>query len=208
MHPASLYSERVSSGLLCGRCAVGLIFAALVLSACVTASPKQEASVSASLAGGAPLVSAQRPLIIAHRGASGYLPEHTLEAYDLGISQGADFIEPDLVSTQDGHLVARHENRIDLTTDVAQKFPLRKTTKTVEGKVETGWFIEDFTLAEVRTLRAKERLPFRSRSFDGKFAIPTFGEVVALAKRRSAELGRTVGVYPETKQPTYFRSEL
>jgi glycerophosphoryl diester phosphodiesterase len=119
---------------------------------------------------------------------------------------GADFIEPDLVSTKDGVLIARHENEIGGTTDVADKFPGRKTTKTIDGQSITGWFTEDFTLAEIRTLRAKERLPFRSHERDGLYAIPTFDEVIALADAKSREVGRTIGVYPETKHPTYFRS--
>jgi glycerophosphoryl diester phosphodiesterase len=145
-------------------------------------------------------------LIIAHRGASGHRPEHTIEAYSLAIDMGADVIEPDLVSTKDGVLVARHENEIGGTTDVADKFPDRKTTKTIDGASVSGWFTEDFTYAELQTLRAKERLAFRSHAFDGKFPIPTFDEVIALADRRSAEVGRPVGVYPETKHPTYFKS--
>jgi glycerophosphoryl diester phosphodiesterase len=145
------------------------------------------------------------PIIIAHRGASGYRPEHTLAAYRLGAEMGADFIEPDLVCTKDGVLVARHENEISATTDVADKFPSRRTTKMVDGQTITGWFAEDFTLAEIRTLRAKERLPFRSHAYDGQFGIPTFDEVIELAQQLGRELGRPVGVYPETKHPTYFR---
>jgi len=146
------------------------------------------------------------PLIIAHRGASGHRPEHTIESYTLAIAMGADFIEPDLVSTKDGVLVARHENEIGGTTDVADKFPERKATKTIDGQPVTGWFTEDFTLAEIKTLRAKERLPFRSHTFDGRFLVPTFDEVIALADAKSREVGRPIGVYPETKHPTYFRS--
>ena len=145
-------------------------------------------------------------LIIAHRGASGHRPEHTIEAYTLAIAMGADFIEPDLVSTKDGVLIARHENEIGGTTDVAEKFPARKTTKTIDGQSITGWFTEDFTLAEIKTLRARERLPFRSHDRDGMYPIPTFEEVLALADVKSRETGRTIGVYPETKHPTYFRS--
>ena len=145
------------------------------------------------------------PLIIAHRGASGHRPEHTLEGYRLGAEMGADFIEPDLVSTKDGVLIARHENEIGGTMDVEAKFPSRRTTKTVDGQSITGWFTEDFTLAEIRTLRAKERLPFRSHAYDGQFAIPTFDEVIELAQRLGRELNRPIGVYPETKHPTYFR---
>ena len=145
-------------------------------------------------------------LIIGHRGASGHRPEHTIESYTVAIQMGADFIEPDLVSTKDGVLIARHENEIGGTTDVADKFPERKTTKTIDGQSITGWFTEDFTLAEIRTLRAKERLPFRSHERDGMYPIPTFDEVIALADAKSKDVGRTIGVYPETKHPTYFRS--
>ena len=146
-----------------------------------------------------------RPLIIAHRGASGYRPEHTLEAYALAIAQGADYIEPDLVITKDGVLVARHENEIGGTTDVAAKVPERKAVKTIDGLRVDGWFTEDLTLAELRTLRARERLPFRSPAFDGQFLVPTFDEVIALAQRGSSETGRSIGIYPETKHPSYFR---
>ncbi len=150
-------------------------------------------------------------IVIGHRGASGYRPEHTLESYRLAIRQGADFIEPDLVATKDGVLIARHENEISGTTDVAvhPEFANRKTTKTVDGQTLTGWFTEDFTLAEIKTLRAKERIPAirpRNTRFDGMFQIPTFAEVIDLAKRESKN-GRVVGIYPETKHPTYFLRE-
>jgi len=149
------------------------------------------------------------PIVIAHRGASGLRPEHTLAAYDLAIDQGADFIEPDLVPTKDDVLVARHENALADTTDVADhpEFASRRTTKTIDGHSLTGWFVEDFTLAELKTLRAKERLPKlrpANTAYDGRFEIPTLAEIIALAKRRSAETGRTIGIYPETKHPTYF----
>ena len=145
------------------------------------------------------------PIVIAHRGASGYRPEHTLASYELAIEQGADMIEPDLVPTKDGHLVARHENDITETTNVADhpEFAARRTTKTIDGEKHSGWFTEDFTLAELRTLRAKERLPLlrpENKRFDGQFAIPTFAEVIALAKKHN------VGIYPEIKHPTYFAS--
>jgi glycerophosphoryl diester phosphodiesterase len=145
------------------------------------------------------------PIVIGHRGASGYRPEHTLAAYELAIDMGADYIEPDLVSTKDGVLVARHENDITGTTDVAShpEFAGRRATKTIDGVSVTGWFTEDFTLAELRTLRAKERLPdlrVTNTAFDGLYQIPTLDEVIALAKRRQ------VGIYPETKHPTYFDS--
>jgi glycerophosphoryl diester phosphodiesterase len=146
-----------------------------------------------------------RPLIIGHRGASGHRPEHTLEGYRLAAEMGADFIEPDLVSTKDGVLIARHENEIGGTTDVEVKFPARRTTRTIDGQTVSGWFTEDFTLAEIKTLRARERLPFRSHAYDGQFAIPTFDEVIELAQRLGRELNRPIGVYPETKHPTYFR---
>ncbi|MCI4062857.1 glycerophosphodiester phosphodiesterase [Micromonospora sp. R77] len=153
----------------------------------------------------------QRPIVIGHRGASGYRPEHTLESYRLAIRLGADFIEPDLVSTKDGVLVARHENEISGTTDVAAhpEFAARKATKTIDGVAVTGWFTEDFTLAELRTLRAKERLPqvrVANTAFDGKFPVPTFQEVIDLARAESKARGRTIGVYPETKHPSYFAS--
>jgi glycerophosphoryl diester phosphodiesterase len=145
------------------------------------------------------------PLVIGHRGASGYRPEHTLASYRLAIEMGADYIEPDLVSTRDHMLVARHENDITGTTDVADhpEFADRKTTKTIDGVEHTGWFTEDFTLAELRTLRAVERLPDlrpTNTAFNGLYQIPTFQEVIDLAKRAG------VGIYPETKHPTYFDS--
>ncbi|HEY9600673.1 MAG TPA: glycerophosphodiester phosphodiesterase [Allocoleopsis sp.] len=148
------------------------------------------------------------PLIIGHRGACGYRPEHTLASYELAIEMGADYIEPDVVSTKDGILVVRHENNISETTDVSNRteFANRKTTKLIDGKAVTGWFTEDFTLEEIKTLRAKERLPFRNHSFDGQFEIPTLQEVIELAKRKSAETGRTIGIYPETKHPSYSQS--
>jgi glycerophosphoryl diester phosphodiesterase len=151
------------------------------------------------------------PLVIGHRGAAGYRPEHTLASYELAARMGADFIEPDLVATKDHVLVARHENEIGGTTDVHARpeFTCRKTTKVIDGSTISGWFTEDFTLAELKTLRAKERLPAvrqENTMYDGRFEIPTFGEVLALRERLSTELQREVGVYPETKHPTYFRS--
>ncbi len=148
------------------------------------------------------------PIIIGHRGACGYRPEHTLASYELAIEMGADYIEPDIVSTQDGILIARHENNISETTDVSERpeFANRKTTKIIDGQSVTSWFTEDFTLAEIKTLRAKERLPFRNHSFDGQSEIPTLQEVIDLAKTKSAETGRAIGIYPETKHPTYFDS--
>ena len=160
--------------------------------------PRQAAAMSAD----APM---SPPIVIAHRGASGERPEHTIAAYELAIAQGADVIEPDLVPTRDGHLVARHENEISETTNVADhpEFGARRATKTIDGRTLTGWFTEDFTLAELKTLRAKERLPQlrpANSAYDGAETIPTFEEVIALAKKHR------VGIYPETKHPTYFAS--
>jgi len=154
---------------------------------------------------------AAAPVVIGHRGAAGYRPEHTLSSYELAARMGADFIEPDLVSTKDHVLVARHENEIGGTTDVAghSEFAGRRATKVIDGIAVTGWFTEDFTLAELKTLRAKERLPAvrqENTMYDGRFEIPTFAEVLALRERLSNELHRVIGVYPETKHPTYFRS--
>jgi len=143
------------------------------------------------------------PIVIAHRGASGERPEHTLAAYELAIDQGADVIEPDLVPTKDDVLVARHENEIGGTTDVADHhaFANRRTTRTIDGQAVTGWFTEDFTLAELKTLRARERIPAlrpANATHDGRYAIPTLAEIITLAKARG------VAIYPETKHPTYF----
>lgn len=147
-----------------------------------------------------------RPIVIAHRGASGHRPEHTLEAYGLAIDMGADFIEPDLVMTRDHVLVARHENEIGETTDVAERFPTRRRTQVIDGDTVRGWFTEDFTLAELKTLRARERLEGRSRAYDGRFDVPTFDEVLAFVRARERRDARTIGVYPETKHPSHFRA--
>jgi glycerophosphoryl diester phosphodiesterase len=152
-----------------------------------------------------------RSIVIGHRGAAGYRPEHTLASYELAARLGADFIEPDLVSTKDHVLIARHENDITGTTDVAghPEFAARKRTKVVDGTTITGWFTEDFTLTELKTLRAVERLPLvrqRNTLYNGLFSVPTFQEILDLRARLSRELGREIGVYPETKHPTYFRS--
>jgi glycerophosphoryl diester phosphodiesterase len=154
---------------------------------------------------------ARAPLVIGHRGAAGYRPEHTLASYELAARMGADYIEPDLVSTRDHVLVARHENEIAATTDVAShpEFAGRRVTKVIDGAVTDGWFTEDFTLAELKTLRARERLPAVRQgctTYDGRFEIPTFAQVLALRERLSKELHRVIGVYPETKHPTYFAS--
>ncbi len=149
------------------------------------------------------------PIIIGHRGASGERPEHTLASYDRAIDEGADFVEPDLVLTRDGVLVARHENEISGTTDVADhpEFADRHATKQIDGQAVTGWFTEDFTLAELRTLRTRERLPqlrVANTRFDRLYQIPTFDEILQLVRAREAETGRVIGVYPETKHPSYF----
>lgn len=172
--------------------------AAFVLAMVALPAPAREAAISP-----------RSPIVIAHRGASGERPEHTIAAYTLAIEQGADFIEPDLVLTRDGQFVARHENDITDTTDVASRpeFADRKTSKTIDGTKHSGWFTEDFTLAELKTLRAKERLPLlrrANRRYDGRFEIATLREIIALAKAASARTGRTIGIYPETKHPSYF----
>ena len=149
-----------------------------------------------------------RPLVIGHRGTAGYLPEHTLEGYALAIELGADYIEPDLVATKDGHLIARHEPNMIATTNVGSlpQFASRKRTLVVDGVAEEGFFASDFTLAEIKTLRAVQPAGERDQGFNGRFQIPTFDEVIELAKRKGAEEGRTVGVYPETKHPTLHRN--
>ncbi|WP_042978121.1 glycerophosphodiester phosphodiesterase, partial [Burkholderia sp. AU4i] len=149
--------------------------------------------------------------VVGHRGASALRPEHTLASYRKAIEDGADVIEPDLVSTRDGVLVARHENEISGTTNVSAlpQFASRKATKTIDGAQLTGWFTEDFTLAELKTLRARERIPQvrpANTAYNDQFEIPTFDEIVALAKQMSAQTGRTIHLYPETKHPTYFQS--
>jgi glycerophosphoryl diester phosphodiesterase len=175
-----------------------LLFLVVLLPACASSALKEDRKIMA-----------KNPIIIAHRGASGERPEHTLASYTLAIEQGADYIEPDLVLTKDGVLVARHENEISETTDVSTRpeFADRKTTKTIDGEKYTGWFTEDFTLAELKTLRAKERLPQLRKAnmaYDGQFEVPTFAEVLELAQAKTKETGRTIGVYPETKHPSYF----
>ena len=162
---------------------------------------------------GAPAAAAQTPvrdadpLVIGHRGASGHLPEHTLASYALAIRLGADYVEPDLVATKDGRLIARHEPNITSTTDVASRpeFASRKRTANVDGVEETGWFASDFTLAEIKTLRAIQPATERSQAFNGRYRIPTLEQVIRLAKRHSRTSGRTIDIYPETKHPTYHR---
>jgi len=175
----------------------------------------RRAMTTAALAGtflpGLAWAQGKTPIVIGHRGCSGERPEHTVLAYERAIEQGCDFIEPDLVPTKDGHLVVRHENEIGGTTDVASRpeFAARKTAKTIDGQSLTGWFTEDFTLAEIKTLRARERLPQlrpASAAFDGQAQVLTFDEVVAIAKAATKRVGRTIGVYPEMKHPTYCAS--
>ena len=179
------------------------------------------AATALALVGAAPATADRTPAvpaahddftIVGHRGASGYRPEHTLASYELAARMGADYIEPDLVTTKDGVLVARHEPEIGGTTDVADhpEFADRKTTKSLDGVDVTGWFTEDFTLAELKTLRAKERIPdIRQHNtiYDGRYEVPTLQEVVDLSKRLSRELRREVGLYIETKHSTYFEKQ-
>jgi glycerophosphoryl diester phosphodiesterase len=174
----------------------GLLAFTLAFTSCSAASPCAEGKDMDN-----------KPIIIAHRGLSGEWPEHTLAGYQAAIEAGADFIEPDLVLTKDGVLVARHENEISETTDVAghPEFAGRKTSKIIDGQKFTGWFTEDFTLAELKTLRAKERLPLlRSKDRDGQYEVPTFEEILALLAQVNKGRVMPVGVYPETKHPTYF----
>jgi glycerophosphoryl diester phosphodiesterase len=149
-----------------------------------------------------------RPLVIGHRGASGYLPEHTLEAYALAIELGADYIEPDLVATKDGVLIARHEPNITNTTNVKDlpQFANRKRKAMVDGVEEEGFFASDFTHAEIKQIRAVQAFGERDQGFNGQYRIPTFEDVIELAKRKGREEGRTIGVYPETKHPTYHQN--
>lgn len=150
-------------------------------------------------------------IVIAHRGASGERPEHTIESYRRAIEQGADYIEPDLVMTRDGVLIARHENEIGGTTDVARhpEFAARRRTQIIDGETMSGWFTEDFTIAEIKTLRARERLPGlrpQNCAFDGLFTVPTFDEIMQLATDANRQRGGAgkIGVYPETKHPAHF----
>lgn len=163
------------------------------------------ASAPAAAQAPVPTLSGQKAVIVAHRGASGYLPEHTLEGYKLAIEQGADFIEPDLVATKDGVLVARHEPMLSGTTDVSSRpeFASRKTMRKVDGVETNDWFAGDFTLAEIKTLRARQAFADRDQSHNGKYQIPTLQEVIDLAKAESTRTGRTIGIYPETKHPLF-----
>jgi glycerophosphoryl diester phosphodiesterase len=151
----------------------------------------------------------EKTIVIGHRGTPGYLPEHTIEGYTNAIIMGADFIEPDLVMTKDGFLVVRHEPMLSGTTNVSEmpKFTSKKTTKNVDGKQITDWFVSDFTLAEIKQLRAKQAFAERPKQFDNLYSIPTFDAVIALAKQKSKELGRTIGIYPETKHPSFHEAQ-
>jgi len=173
--------------------------AALALAACSMPG----AGPSAKL----PTLDGQPPLVVAHRGASGYLPEETLEAYARAIELGADMIEMDLVSTKDGVLITRHDPNLAISTDVAKhpEFAQRKKTIQVDGETQTGWFSNDFTLAEIKRLGAISTDAERPQQFNGQYKVPTFQEVIDLAKAKSRETGRTIGIYPETKNPTYFK---
>jgi glycerophosphoryl diester phosphodiesterase len=184
------------------RIAIALALSLFIASCSMKGRIKQEPATMSNAA---------KPIIIAHRGLSGEWPEHTLAGYQAAIDAGADYIEPDLVLTKDGVLVARHENEISETTDVSARpeFAARKTTKIIDGKTVSGWFTEDFTLAEIKTLRAKERLPIlRSKARDGQFEVPTFEEILALLAKvnanRNTSRALPIGVYPETKHPSYF----
>lgn len=182
--------------LIAAVAAAGAALAALV-------APPLAAQPAGALSGGGDM------LVIAHRGASGERPEHTLAAYERAIDAGADYIEPDLVATSDLVLVARHENELSDTTDVAsrEEFAERRRSKEIDGQMVSGWFAEDFTLAELRTLRTVERLPSvrpGNTLYDGLYQIPTFAEIVRLVRAKEAETGRSIGLYPELKHPNFL----
>jgi glycerophosphoryl diester phosphodiesterase len=176
----------------------GLALAATILALCPAQSSAHDNDDS----------NFRRPLVIGHRGAHGYLPAHTLEGYALAIELGADFVEPDLVMTRDGHLIASHEPNLVATTDVASRpeFASRQRTAVIDGAIETGFFASDFTLAEIKRLRRVQDFADRPQQFNGKFEVPTLEEIIALVKRKSEEKGRPIGIYPETKHPTYHKS--
>ncbi|MDO5057811.1 MAG: glycerophosphodiester phosphodiesterase [Lautropia sp.] len=183
-------------------------FPRLTLALSLTAALGLSACGSDSNPAPYPTLDGARPLVIGHRGASGYLPDHTLESYRRAIELRADFIEPDLVSTKDGELIARHEPNITATTDVKDRpeFASRKRKMVVDGVEEEGWFASDFTLAEIKTLRAVQPLAERDQSHNGRYQIPTLQEVIALVQEQSKATGRTIGIYPETKHPTWHRN--
>lgn len=178
---------------------LSLICSSVLLAACSSSGTTSQA--------GLPTLDGKAPLVIAHRGASGYVPEETMEAYVRAIELGADVIEMDLVVTKDGMLVTRHDPNLAISTDVAKhpEFASRKKTIQVDGETQTGWFSNDFTLAEIRTLGAISTDAERPQQFNGQYKIPTLQEVIDMAKAQSAKTGRTIAIYPETKNPTYFR---
>jgi len=189
-------NEAIETGR--GRRPAGALLAIGVAIALVV--PAREAAAYNTLDGAAPIV-------IAHRGASGYRPEHTLAGYLLAIQLGANYIEPDLVLTKDGQLIVRHEPMLDGTTDVASKFDAsRRSTRMLDGVATTAYFASDFTLAEIKTLRAIQPVATRDQSYNGQFEIPTLTEVIAIAQSQSASLGRTIGIYPEIKHSTFHAS--
>lgn len=211
MRPARTVTARTVTALV----AAG----ALAVTVAATTAPVSSAQGGGTQPGGTTVTEAEQrrsrmpdPLVISHRGASGYRPEHTEAAYRLAVQQGADYIEPDLVMTKDGVLVDRHEPEIGGTTDVADhpEFADRETTKQLDGQPVTGWFVEDFTLAELKTLRATERLPElrdESAMYDGREEILTFEEGLRLRERLSKESGRTIGIIPEIKHSTYLHEQ-
>lgn len=176
---------------------------AILLCAVIAASAVAQAQSSMNKKW--PTLDGTPPLVIAHRGAWGYRPEHTIASYTLAIEFGADYIEPDLVATRDGQLIARHEPLLDDTTDVKShpEFASRRSTKTLDGKEITGFYASDFTLAEIKKLRAVQANPARSKEYDGQYTIPTFEEILELVRHESARRGRSIGIYPETKHPAF-----
>ena len=191
------------------RSALLFAFPAVVLGALGAAAALGLAgcSMPGASPGGLATLDGKPPLVVAHRGASGYLPEETLEAYARAVELGADVIEMDLVSTKDGVLIARHDPNLAISTDVATRpeFASRKKTMQVDGEMQTGWFSQDFTLAEIKRLGAISTDAERPQQFNGQYKVPTFQEIIDLAKAKSRDTGRSIGIYPETKNPTYFR---
>jgi len=188
------------------RCRLPQLSAVLLVIAAALSSPWSRAATGQPICA----MAEQQPLIIAHRGASGYLPEHTLEAYALAVFQGADVIEPDLVMSRDGVLMARHDNRLNVTTNVADlpQFAARRRSATVDGERLHGWFSEDFTRAELQQLRARERIPSlrpANARFDDQFGVPTLTEIIELVQSLQQVTGRVIGIYPELKHPQHFR---
>jgi glycerophosphoryl diester phosphodiesterase len=190
---------RVKAGLRRAAWAGALVGAALYAA---PAAADADAEVPA-----VPVTTAARPLVIGHRGAAGYLPEHTLEGYALAIELGADYIEPDLVATKDGVLIARHEPNIIDTTNVRElpQFAHRRRTAVVDGVAQEGYFASDFSYAEIQQMRAVQSIAERDQGFNARFRIPTLDQIIELAQRKSAELGRVIGIYPETKHPSWHR---